>query len=868
MAENARRQSSFHSGEWSPEAAGRFDLDARAFALARSRNGIVGALGRWKNRPGFQYLGTVYANGSKSRLVTFTFSSSLAYVIEISGAGWIRFWYQGALVGQPAPGTLPAYSGATTYARGTWVQSGGFSYVSLQDGNLAHTPGSSPTWWAPSAIYQVASPYADGDLERLRFAQVGDVVTITHPSHTPRELTRISTSSWTLSTVSFVPPAWPPPGDFLRLSPYADSPLPAGSASEPARGWFWLVTAIVRTNAGQVYESTPFEVTHSATYAGIPTVPTTTALPAEIPVYLDKPVSIRMRDLQSGLVIDPGYRVLAYRVYRGLGRWQREALAGWVGDMIDDGSDLVFKDVGITPDYARQPPMGLNPFEVRGYDDSLVRTEEPSTVAFWQLRRAFGGTAERGDEAWLSKLNEFSNFDRAAEPTAEDAIDLVLAAYEREEVRALLGLDDLLIGTTRGWWRCRPADGEVVAPGAVEVLAPEGWRYGLSELDALVAGGKVLFVQEKGGVVRVLERSQDGHQAPDVSIFSRHLFDGHSLVDRAWLRDPHELAVWVREDGIAPVLTWKPEAGVGGWGWWDTRGTLESVTVAPEGGEDRLYAVVRRTLNGVAIRTVERLASRAVTSRRRGVFLDCSLTYDGTHTGGLHAQVFDTGAGFDPDASAALFVGGGSFSAGDVGKQVILDPEGAACRLEITGYTDPETLTVLVLGPGAVPAAFRGYPGDDDWAIAVQTITGLGHLNGETVTALADGAVVRGLLVAAGQVTLGTPAAMVHVGFEYDAEGELLDVVDEKHRQKNVARVWAEVSDTAAFSAGQDLEHLTAWQGTEDLNAYGHQDLVDTLAEVIVEGAWQRGGRVAFKAVDPVPFELVAITREFDVGGS
>lgn len=44
-------------------------------------------------------------------------------------------------------GTTTAYSGATTYAIGDKVTSSGINYVSLQNGNLNHTPASSPTFW-------------------------------------------------------------------------------------------------------------------------------------------------------------------------------------------------------------------------------------------------------------------------------------------------------------------------------------------------------------------------------------------------------------------------------------------------------------------------------------------------------------------------------------------------------------------------------------------------------------------------------------------------------------------------------------------------------------------------------------------------
>lgn len=52
---------------------------------------------------------------------------------------------------------------------------------------------------------------------------------------------------------------------------------------------------------------------------------------------------------------------------------------------------------------------------------------------------------------------------------------------------------------------------------------------------------------------------------------------------------------------------------------------------------------------------------------------------------------------------------------------------------------------------------------------AVKTVTGLGHLEGCTVDALADGSPVRGLTVTSGSVTLPRAASVIHVGLPYQS---------------------------------------------------------------------------------------------------
>lgn len=57
---------------------------------------------------------------------------------------------------------------------------------------------------------------------------------------------------------------------------------------------------------------------------------------------------------------------------------------------------------------------------------------------------------------------------------------------------------------------------------------------------------------------------------------------------------------------------------------------------------------------------------------------------------------------------------------------------------------------------------------------ATTTITGLDHLEGETLSVLADGAIQVAVTVASGQVTLAAEASKVTLGYPYNSDGQLL----------------------------------------------------------------------------------------------
>ena len=92
---------------------------------------------------------------------------------------------------------------------------------------------------------------------------------------------------------------------------------------------------------------------------------------------------------------------------------------------------------------------------------------------------------------------------------------------------------------------------------------------------------------------------------------------------------------------------------------------------------------------------------------------------------------------------------------------------------------------------------------------ATTTITGLDHLEGHTVTAFADGDVVRDLVVSSGEVEIPVASEMVTVGIEYpECEARLLPVNPKgrfgptANRRKTVKKVIARFRGTVSAEVG------------------------------------------------------------------
>lgn len=153
-------------------------------------------------------------------------------------------------------------------------------------------------------------------------------------------------------------------------------------------------------------------------------------------------------------------------------------------------------------------------------------------------------------------------------------------------------------------------------------------------------------------------------------------------------------------------------------------------------------------------------------------------------------------------------------------------------------------------------------------------ISGLGHLEGREVVALADGDVVDGLTVINGSVTLPFAASKVHVGLPYTAEMENLppaiqfdDVGASRGRPHRASMVRIQMENTRGVQivtpdgrtneivqTGSDLaEAMPLWTGMHDLN---------------IPPFWDKDGTVTLRQPYPLPMTILGLSVELSIGRS
>ena len=154
MARVAAQLSNFTAGELSPRLDGRNDLAKYSAGCATVENMVIYPHGAAARRPGTTFIAEVKSSAAKTRLISFEFSTTQTYIIEL-GNQYMRFYRD----------------------NGQILSSG------------------SP--------FEISTPYLTDELFDIKFAQSADVMYITHPSHPVKKLSRTGHTSWTLVTCNF-----------------------------------------------------------------------------------------------------------------------------------------------------------------------------------------------------------------------------------------------------------------------------------------------------------------------------------------------------------------------------------------------------------------------------------------------------------------------------------------------------------------------------------------------------------------------------------------------------------------------------------------------------------------------------------------
>jgi hypothetical protein len=152
---------------------------------------------------------------------------------------------------------------------------------------------------------------------------------------------------------------------------------------------------------------------------------------------------------------------------------------------------------------------------------------------------------------------------------------------------------------------------------------------GSANLQGMFVDDSILFIQRPGRKLRELgfDFDRQGFIAPDMSIGAEHITES-GVVEYTYAAQHNKLLFLVRADGVLLSFTYNRLEEVTAWARHLTDGLYESVAAIPGTGEDQVYVVVNRTINGTEERHIELLQLIEYTDKSDSHFLDDALSYD------------------------------------------------------------------------------------------------------------------------------------------------------------------------------------------------------------------------------------------------
>jgi len=308
-----------------------------------------------------------------------------------------------------------------------------------------------------------------------------------------------------------------------------------------------------------------------------------------------------------------------YNVYK-----EQTGLYGYIGQVEQPTDPLAttvsFKDDNIAPDMGITTPI---------YDNVLqLGSDCPAAVTYYEQRRCFGGTTSAPQTVWMTASGTESNLVYHIPTQDSDRISFQVAARESNTIRHLVPLQQLVLLTNSAEWRVTSVNGDALTPYTISVR-PQSF-IGANNVQPLIVNNTMIYCAARGGHVRELGYNwqANGYITGDLSLRAAHLFDEYTLTDMAYGKAPRPLLWFISSTGKLLGMTYVPEEQIGAWHQHDTDGAFESCAVIPEGDEDMLYVVVKRTVNSVTKRYVERLQSRDFAELADAWFVDCGFFVD------------------------------------------------------------------------------------------------------------------------------------------------------------------------------------------------------------------------------------------------
>jgi hypothetical protein len=540
--------------------------------------------------------------------------------------------------------------------------------------------------------------------------------------------------------------------------------------------------------------------------------------------------------------------------------------------------------------YTSAPTVTFSPVgAVATANLSTASGGNPGVAGFIQQRLCFASQQKAVQSVNMSQPASFFNFNVSFPIEADDGISTQIISAELNDIRSLTQVPTgLLAMTGKAGWLLNGGGGlstaDPITPANITAQPQE--YNGANDIPPNKINMDILYVTKKGNYVRDLTYNIYANifTGSDISTLSNHLFFNFYLVQWAWSAEPFKTMWSIRNDGTLLSLAYVKEQELMGWAHHDTNGQFQSVCTVFEtvsgNTVDAVYFVVQRQIGSNLVKYIERFSDRYFPYGYEDSWsVDCGLQT-------APAFQFPSGLTFSGDArvvgnSVTLFdATNAPFTSAMATNAWVVRAGGGI--FTITAFTSSSQVTATVTNIPESIDIYTGQPVPDGKGYTIwQPVTligGLTQLVGQTVTGVADGAVVPSTVVSApGNVTLSQAASKVTLGLPFVPQLQTLPLdlgePTVQAKRKKVPALTMRVTDTLGLQAGTTFANVTTMKdfqiGAIPTQSNGPALVADLFAgdgRQILDQVWQEVGQLCVQQNLPYPATILGIMPEVTVG--
>jgi hypothetical protein len=483
-----------------------------------------------------------------------------------------------------------------------------------------------------NAAMEITTPYATADLEELRFFQAADVVYICHQDYQTRRLERHGTYSWSLETVTFLDGPWMPTNELnsdveffdpevyqLVLNPFFENGLQNWTDSSTGDGHIFHTSvgaelddgtsggsgvANLRTSFSGASDASDFIIWSFVVNQTCTLDVGTTAGGTEITTGTLQPGWNRTQISSTAATIHLEYHINGHTGERT-----------GVGAVLVYGSRARLLDPSATTGSVTVAAIGFSPFASTDVGRSLrigavgqewgwgiitafssstsvtlqVMSElptatatpdwafgafggeqgHPKTSGFIDGRLAFANTTEAPQSLWLSQSGDLENMqpDSFSEGTQtvedSDAIAVTLNSKRIDPILWLAEVNDLILGTAGAQWSVDSIGG-VVTP--TDIFAKTNSALPAGDMEVLAVNQALIFTDKtKRELYEIAYSTEESGYIPTLlTVFADHIFTSPAHI-LSFQRAPRSVVWAPRDDGRIATLSYNRQHQVLGW---------------------------------------------------------------------------------------------------------------------------------------------------------------------------------------------------------------------------------------------------------------------------------------------------------------